>query len=220
MEHLVYVAAYVGLFSMLDCALTYANVQGVYYAVHALHNAAIVYLTAPDVIHTVTNFHNITAYPANQDAIHLCFALHLYHVMLYHSKFRADDWLHHGLMLGLALPIGCVLESHTLMGMSLFMTTGLSGGIDYALLCGVRNGLVHKNTEKAVNTFLNVWIRSPGCAGFAALSLAYLLSHASFPSMSTPVVCAYLAPTILNYWNGQYFMRQVVEDYARIGRSV
>jgi hypothetical protein len=216
MDHLVYVAAYVGLFSMLDRALTHLHVQGVYYAIHALHNAAIVYLTAPDVIHTVTDFHNIAAYPVNQDAIYICFALHVYHVLLYYTKFRTDDWLHHGLMLGLALPIGCVLETHSLIGMSLFMTTGLSGGIDYALLCGVRNGLVHKHTEKAVNTFLNVWIRSPGCVGFAALSLTHLLSHASYPSLSVPMVCAYLVPTILNYWNGQYFMRQVVEDYARI----
>ena len=207
MEHIVSIAGYIALFSLLDRVLTRGNVQGVYYAVHALHNAAIVYLTLPDVVHTLTEYHTIATYPVNHAAVSLCLALHLYHILLYYPKFRMDDWLHHGLMIGVALPIAVCYESHTLFGATLFMTTGLPGGIDYTLLCGVRNGLIHKDTEKNINAFLNVWVRSPGCAAIAALSLAHLFSQSSPPPLM-------FVPPLLTYWNGQYFMRQVVEDQA------
>jgi hypothetical protein len=91
--------------------------------------------------------------------------------------------------------------------MTLFFTTGLPGGIDYTLLALVKNGYMDRKIEKRVNTFLNVWIRSPGCVAVAALGLAHP------PSENT------LAPVIsglLTFWNGQYFMHQVVENYARL----
>ena len=41
---------------------------------------------------------------------------------------------HHILMIGIALPIGWFVDSKSLLGYSLFFTTGLPGGIDYFLL--------------------------------------------------------------------------------------
>ena len=209
---LISVTSFTALFSVLDRILTYKGFQGVYYIVHAIHNAAIVAATVPDLYHTITDLHHVDTYPPNYLAIQLCFALHLYHIALYSSKFRYDDWLHHILMVGLALPIGSLEMSHTFTGLSLFFTTGLPGGIDYALLALNRNGQIHKNTEKAINTFLNVWIRSPGCSGMAALGIASMCSRPDHFSILG------LVPCILNYWNGQYFMKQVVEDYANLNR--
>lgn len=210
--NILWIAAATGAFSTLDRALTARRMEGVYYAVHALHNAAIVVLTIPDVYFTFTNWKEIDLYPTNFAAINLCYALHFYHCILYWRKFRFDDWLHHILMIFIALPIGSLLDSHTLTGFSLFFTTGLPGGIDYALLCSVRNNLLDRMTEKRVNRALNVWIRSPGCAAHAAFTLAYLFSMPyTFP---TSLIAA-LAP-LLVYWNGQYFMDQVVTDYARL----
>jgi hypothetical protein len=214
MEAVLYTALYIGLFAVLDTAIKKGGFEKPYYAVHAIHNVLIVYNTAPDVYYSLTEFSDLDTYPTNQTAIQLCFGLHLYHLLLYWRSFCFTDWLHHGLMIGIALPIGCFLEAHTFMGMSLFFTTGLPGGIDYVLLFANRNGYVQKETQKRVNTFLNVWIRSPGCIAMATLSAVYILAREGEPGLLKAIA---LLPSILNYWNGQYFMEQVVRDSARIG---
>jgi hypothetical protein len=99
-------------------------------------------------------------------------------------------------MIGIALPIGCFLEAHTFMGMSLFFTTGLPGGIDYVLMFANRNGYVQKETQKRVNTFLNVWIRSPGCVAMATLSAVYILAREGEPGLLKVIA---LLPSLLNY---------------------
>ncbi len=200
-------------FTTLDYWLTKQRFQGVYYIVHAIHNVMIVQSTWPDVRKTFTNFQDLPLYEPNYEAIAYCFALHVYHILCYRGKFRFDDWLHHGLMIGIALPIGAYLPSSTLIGYSLFFSTGLPGGIDYALLFGVRNGWLAPLTEKRINRYLNVWIRSPGCASHAALTLAY-----SFMMSQNEIDVFFwlsVIPAVLMYWNGQYFMNQVVVDYTR-----
>ncbi len=195
-------------FVCLDKLLTLCRLEGVYYFIHSLHNAGIVYTTANDVLTTVTDFHALERYPNNDIAIGLCFALHIYHILIYWRKFRFDDWLHHGLMIFLALPIGVMLPSSTLTGYSLFFTTGLPGGIDYFLLFLVRNGWLQRLTEKRINRWLNVWIRSPGCASHAVLTCTYMLSGGNgFHWIG-------FLPALLVGWNGQYFLNQVVEDHV------
>lgn len=200
-------------FEFLDRFLIQADLQNPYYAVHALHNALIVWSTAPEVWATFTDFYGIAGRPPNDVAAILCFALHFYHISLYRDRFRFDDWLHHGLMIGIALPLGLLLPSSTFLGFSLFFTTGLPGGIDYALLFGVRNGWIERMTEKRINRFLQVWIRSPGAVALATLSAASALST---PNAHWLVRAGCLVPAALNYWNGQYFMEQVVADHAQL----
>lgn len=198
------------LFVLYDRVLTAARFEGVYYAVHAIHNAMIVRSTAPEVWKTLTNFSDALHEPTNYNALTLCFALHAYHIALYYKKFRFDDWLHHGLMIGIALPIGGLVPAATLLGFSLFFTTGLPGGIDYALLFLTRNNWLNRAVEKRINTFLNVWIRAPGCVAQAVLTLIYmnLVGATGYQAYGGLITAA------LNYWNGQYFMAQVVSDYA------
>lgn len=213
LETLFQTSLFFVIFTVLDRAITKGKWQSPYYAVHALHNTAIAYTTAPDIYNTFTDLHGLDKYSTNYLAVQLCVALHLYHIALYWQKFRLDDWLHHGLMIGVAIPLGLAVPAYTFMGFSLFFTTGLPGGIDYALLFAVRNGYLEKNTEKSINTFLNVWIRSPGCMAMAALTVACRLSNPKDLLTTTLSV----VPALLNYWNGQYFMQQVVEDHSRIG---
>jgi len=170
----------------------------------------IVAITAPDVYATITDLYGLEKYTTNLLAVQLCLALHFYHIALYWQKFRFDDWLHHGVMIGVAMPLGLFIQSYTLMGFSLFFTTGLPGGIDYALLFLVRNGYLEKHTEKSINTFLNVWVRSPGCVAMASLTLASALSR----SMDCIAQSLCILPALLTFWNGQYFMQRVVEDWA------
>jgi len=199
------------MFSVMDVVFTHAGLYGTYYGVHALHNALIVTATAPEVWMTLTNFPAAIAAETNYYAIQLCVALHVYHIIMYFSKLRCDDWLHHGLMIGVALPIGAMLNGGTLLGYSLFFTTGLPGGIDYVLLFLTRNRCVSRRFEKRVNADINVWIRSPGCVSLAAF---VCVSNAYNPQLTTLGMMGALTTAVLNYWNGQYFMRQVVENAA------
>ena len=203
-----------GIFCLSDFALTKMGWKGTYYIIHSLHNAAIVYLTFPDVTKTLTDFSHISHSLVNYQSLELCFALHAYHIVMYWNQLRKDDWLHHGLMIGIALPIGGLLPAGTLLGYSLFFTTGLPGMIDYAALFLTRNAWIHKDTEKRINTCLNVWIRSPGCISHAILTVLFVSTFQE-PSVFF-LFFAYIAG-FLNYWNGQYFMQQIVYDAGARG---
>jgi hypothetical protein len=209
------ICKYFVLFVLYDRVLTAVRLEGVYYAVHTIHNAMIIRSTAPEVWKILTNFSGIFEDSTNYDAFAMCVALHAYHIALYYKKFRFDDWLHHGLMIGIALPIATIAQGGPLLGFSLFFTTGLPGGIDYALLFLTRNNWLARTTEKRINTFLNVWIRAPGCTAQAILTIVYMnLVGATGYEFAGGVVTA-----ALNYWNGQYFMAQVVRDYALVASA-
>ena len=197
-------------FYLLDLSLTkFTPIDGIYYLIHSLHNGVIVYLTGYEVYKTLTDFKYVLSSPKNMLALEFVFALHFYHIARYWRKFRFDDWLHHILMIGIALPIGWIADSRSLLGYSLFFTTGLPGGIDYALLCLTRNNLLNKTTEKNINAWLNTWIRSPGCISHATLTLMLI----SIESIMFSQMWWYgIIVTSLTFWNGQYFMRQVVEN--------
>jgi hypothetical protein len=194
------------------CALDYLlqtfRLQGSYYAVHGLHNIVVAYLTAPDVMHSFTNFNSISDYPINTNAASIVFALHFYHIAMYYKKFKLDDWLHHILMIFVAMPIGLLVEAGSLLGYSLFFTTGFPSILDYVLLFGVRNAWLHPLTEKRVNHQLQLWLRAPGAVSHATLTIAYLFTRGAGAGL-------FWIPPLLTYWNGLYFADQVIVDHAR-----
>jgi hypothetical protein len=197
-------------FCILDRSLNYfTSLDGIYYLLHSLHNGVIIYLTGQEVFNTLTDFNYIRSSSKNMLALECVFALHLYHLAVYWRKFRMDDWLHHILMIGIALPIGWITNSKSLLGYSLFFTTGLPGGIDYALLFLNRNNWLNRNTEKAINAWLNTWIRSPGCISHATLTLMLI----SVDTIMFSYMWWYgIIAATLTFWNGQYFMRQIIEN--------
>jgi hypothetical protein len=200
-------------FCGLDYLLTLCNIGSPYYLLHTLHNIGIMYLTYEDVEHTLTNFHSLESYEVNTNAATLVVAFHLYHVVMYRNKLKYDDILHHVLMIAFAIPIGLLASSTTpLMGYSLFFATGLPGAISYFSLFLQRNDLIQRMTEKIINTWINVWIRAPGCVSHATLTLVWIFSSESDDNWRK---LAGILPAILMYWNGQYFMRQAVEDYGK-----
>ena len=200
-------------FCAADWALTAAGVASPYYLLHTVHNLGIVALTWPDVVHTFTDLKGLEAYSLNTSAVALVIALHAYHILVYRASLRFDDWLHHALMIGVAIPVGLAASSSTpLMGVSLFFATGLPGAISYFSLFLQRNGWIERLLEKRVNTAVNVWIRAPGCAAHAALTAAWALSAKDSSAFECGLA---LLPAGLMYWNGQYFMQQTVADYTR-----
>jgi hypothetical protein len=204
------VATMTGLFTVMDRSLKALGYAKPYFAVHAIHNAAIVAITARDVYAAATDIHNIATYPINWTAVLLCYALHLYHLYVYWRSFYFDDWLHHGLMVAFALPMGSTVAAGALMGANLFFTTGLPGGINYALLFAERNGWITQETKNRFNTPVHVWIRGPGCTAVATLIATTAWSNASpWHRLAATVIAA------LTFWNGQYFMQQVVVSSTR-----
>jgi hypothetical protein len=195
------------IFTQLDHQLARAGYLKPYYAVHALHNAMIVALTAGDVRAALTDVDSIFVRDITWPAVYLCYALHVYHLYEYWRVFYLDDWLHHVLMIGIALPLGSLIPGGPLLGMTLFFTTGLPGGINYALLFAERNGWVSRETEKAINVPVHQWLRGPGCVATATLIFAMVHSAAGvtvWDRFAATLIAA------LTFWNGIYFTNQIL----------
>lgn len=202
------------IFAHCDDFLAREGYQKPYYAVHVFHNAMVASLTAGDVWAALTDFNSIFVRPIAWNAVYLCTALHAYHIYRYWRTFHRDDWLHHGLMIGMALPLGCAARSGALMGMTLFFTTGLPGGINYALLFAERNGWITKEMEKAINVPVHQWLRGPGCIATAAFMIAASQAGAWWERAAATLVAA------LTFWNGIYFTNQIVraDERRRLNR--
>lgn len=194
-------------FKVIDSIIASERLHKPYYGVHVVHNLLIVSLTAPDVWNSFARFNTLHHYAPNNPATILCYALHLYHVMYYWRAFRFDDWLHHGLMVGVALPLAQQLRAGPLLGANLFFTTGLPGAISYGLLFANRNDWIDSLTTKRWNAATNLWIRAPGCIVQATLAL---LTIFTMQRVYTDQMIATVLIAALTAWNGLYFMQQSI----------
>jgi hypothetical protein len=192
------------------------KVQGKYYLVHSIHNAIMTYMVLPDMYNMYFDFCNFETHESNLIPAIMTMALHIYHIILYLPKLRSIDWIHHILMVGIALPIALCYSRGSILNHSLFYTCGVPGCIDYMLLFLSRNNVIKSMTEKKINTWLNVWLRAPGCnvhTIFTIMVLNYYYVNTSLFGIIMIVFTAYLT-----YWNGNYFMKEAVIDYElRLG---
>ena len=211
MYELVAIPIFTYVFHLLDRVITRYGYQRPYYAVHVIHNMGIVGLTVFDLHRSFAHLYTATEYPVNWWAIYLCVALHAYHIIDYLPSLRFDDWLHHGLMIGVAIPLGLNAPSGALFGANLFFTTGLPGLISYSLLFAERNGLLAKSRVQTLNKWTHLWIRAPGCVAQAALVTAVSLSTPDVPLEQQMIGCSI---ALLTAWNGLYFMEQALSSVA------
>lgn len=225
--HSMYLSQTIVIYSMLfystiDYMLS-KKLQGSYYIIHACNNACIIALTLFDTLDLYKDpYQSFTYSDTAQYASSLTYGLHLYHILMYIKKLRYDDWLHHGLMIFVALPIGNYFGATKLLSHSLFYTTGLPGMIDYACLSLVRNKKMERLTEKRINRYLNTYIRNPGCTIHSYITLISLMGYNAVISTTiNSATSSMYEPTVLNiticlistaivFWNGVYFMDQVV----------
>jgi hypothetical protein len=197
------------IFHGMDTIIVQAGLRKPYYGVHVIHNLMIVGLTSIDVWNSFARFNTLYLYEPNHAAAALCYSLHFYHIMYYWRDFRFDDWLHHGLMIGIALPMAQQLRAGPLLGSNLFFTTGLPGAISYGLLFSERNGWIQTRDAKSLNADTNLWIRAPGCVMHATLAL---LTIFTMPRVSMDQMIATILISALTAWNGIYFMQQSVRS--------
>jgi hypothetical protein len=208
----------VGFFIGIDYLLKKFNIEGRYYFNHAVCNSMVVYNTYNSMLSSYNIMSIIT--PEQLESLDIAritvCSLHLYHIIWYFRSLRKDDWLHHLLMVGLSLPLTYYIPQGNTIAHGLFFTTGLPGLIDYLLLFFNRNNLIHKYIEKRVNLFLNLWIRAPGCIMNACIGGMNLITNCNQFSNYHSYACMIIMGSM--YWNGIYFMEQVVTDYAKFNK--
>ena len=125
--------------------------------------------------------------------------LHLYHIVFFWKKLSVDEWFHHGVMLGIAVPLGLYYPTRATTTALCFLT-GYPGMFDYFLLWCVKMGWFSRNRERTCNEFINVWIRSPGCLFASFLAIPAVLTNTGNKSWAPLLLAS------LSFWNGQYYM--------------
>jgi hypothetical protein len=208
---LFYFLSFFGFYVGID-ALMGKKYEGKYFFIHGVNNALIVYLTYSDLILTFTNFNTVLTNNINILPSIITYSLHVYHTFVYYRKFKFDDWLHHILM-GAALFTAHQFCTGRLINYSLFFTTGLPGMIDYFLLFFVKNNKMNPIVEKKMNSWINLWIRCPGCTSHAVLTLLVYNIYSNTLLNSNFEKFGYIFTAAITYWNGIYFMNKVIVSY-------
>ena len=202
---------YTTLFTFFDMLLTKINIKGTYYFNHFIANIFIMYYSLPELWYCYSDFNYALTLPTNYNAIEFIFSIHFYHIIYYFNKLRFDDWLHHILMIFVVLPLALKVNNGAILSHSAFFLTGLPGGIDYFLLFLSRNGIIEKKIEKRVNKHLNLWVRCPGC--IASSTLIYQNFGHNYNDIYSQEGFYTILICLIIYWNGIYFMEQVINDY-------
>lgn len=208
------IGLYISAFIFIDKILDLFNLQGRYYFTHAIANMIIVYNTFNCMIYSyILPSINLTSFDQCGDinifiSRNITYSIHFYHIIYYYSSLRYVDWIHHIIMIGVTLPLSHLLNHNNLLGHSFFYVTGLPGMIDYIMLFLVKNNYMHKNKEKNINTLINLWIRCPGCISNVTLSIVFLINNLNILKLYEIIVGS--ITTLSIYWNGIYFMNQVV----------
>ena len=188
------------------------NYKGNYYLLHGISNMIITYACLNDVYLTYTDLFNYYTHQVNYIPTIITFSLHSYHIINYFDKLLFDDWLHHILMCGVALPIGICINSGYLLNHGLFFLTGLPGGLNYLNMFLTRNNFMRKLTQKKINSFLNLYVRCPGCVSHSVIT--FIVYNQNYENISDHEKYLIWCTAILTFWNGIYFMEQVVSNYA------
>lgn len=179
-----------------------------WFILHVIGNAFVVYHTWSDLSHLITNPIASFSREPHYEALNITVAIHFYHALFF-SNLVAIDWIHHILMISIAIgsyfcPSPVIITTNGL----LFFLNGLPGGLDYLLLSLVKYEWIRPIREKELNSYLNIWVRSPGVL-IGTYNMFLTTVYANYkPHWSTAI----LVLTIL-IWNAQYFTYRVVGNY-------
>lgn len=208
--NMLYLSFFWGLYVGIDKYIG-TKYKGKYYLIHGINNALIVYLTYNDTLNTFFDFKNVLTTNVSILPSIITLSLHLYHVYVYRAFFTQDDWTHHILM-GAALIFAHQFETGRLINYSLFFTTGFPGSIDYFLLFLVKNDKLDSIYEKKINSYINLWIRAPGCISHSVITLIVYYTY-KYSTSGYIEHIGFISTAAITYWNGIYFMNKVVISY-------
>ena len=142
--------------------------------------------------------------------INLTVALHYYH-MIFFDYLHTIDWIHHILMMYVGYNVYFNPEVGLVSNYIIFFINGFPGGLDYILLILNKYNFIQSLTEKKLNSYINIWIRSPGILiGTYCLYLARYIQPNYHPNLIDS-----LSIFGLLFWNAQYFTYRVVYNYSQ-----
>lgn len=138
-------------------------------------------------------------------------SLHLYHIIApwYYKKLRIDDIVHHVCFAFLLGILALSMKWGYVQNFIIFFLTGLPGCIDYFLLGLVKLDLINKLTEKKYNVYINNWVRGPGCV----IGASWMYVSWIFGKCNIGPILTFLS-IILVFINGQYYSKQIIENYT------
>ncbi len=203
----------IGFFIGIDILLKINNIEGRFHFNHVLCNSIVVYNTFSSMIMSYYSFNmnHQNQITSLYNAKIIIYSLHLYHTLWYFNKLRRDDWIHHILMIGVVLPLTEIVPQNNIISHGLFFTTGFPGLIIQFLSFLNRNNIINRYIEKRVNTFVHLWIRAPGCIMNNCMSLMAVYNY----QLTNYQLYGGIIMGSLVYWNGIYFMAQVLTDYNK-----
>ena len=191
------------------CCRRMKDDTGRYFLLHTLANWVITVSSASEMVSVLRDPLGKSLGTCNVLPTYMIPCLFSYHLGVFKNVPR-EEWEHHILFgLGLAGPglHYCVGPVQNAVG---FFMCGLPGGIDYALLAAVKQGLLRSATEKMWNARIQVWCRAPGI--LLSSYAIYLISKYSAVNVRTKALP--LLVFLLASFNGQYYMQKVVANTA------
>ena len=181
-----------------------------WFVLHALANAVVARSGVRDVLAVLRRPDAaMTMTMQSWTPSHLAFAVHLWHTLAY-NKLRAEDLWHHALFVGTFGYVNFSMRWGPVVNLLLFFMTGLPGGLDYAMLAAVKQGLLPAMREKAINAKINTYLRAPGLVFTAALLYTCARTGRSRVHPLAAGLCAALC-----YGNGVFYGWQVNDDFSR-----
>jgi len=146
----------------------------------------------------------------NHWAILFVVAVHTYHCLAF--PLSKQDIFHH-LMFVPTVGVygGFFVEWGPVRNCVAFFISGLPGGIDYAVLVGVKRGSISKLFQKRLASKINLWCRGP--------FLGMLLPYTCYLACALGYVkgfsnCAkVMAIALLCCYNGIYYMEMAIRNY-------
>ena len=90
----------------------------------------------------------------------------------------------------------------------LFFLNGLPGGLDYLLLTLVKYEIIRPIREKELNSYLNIWIRSPGVL-IGTHNMYFTTVYTNY----NPTIITRILVLVILVWNAQYFTYRVTGNY-------
>jgi len=207
-------------FILFDYIMEKFKIEGRYYIIHSIINGLVVYNSFEGTLNSYNILKPVDYYTINNINIikNYIYSLHVYHIIWYYMKLRFDDWLHHLLMIGMTLPLIEYVPQSNIILHCFFFINGLPGCIDYLLLFLNRNNIVSVYFEKKINNYLNLWIRCPGCIMTITLIICNIVLYYNTLPLYSIISMLIIIMTV--YWNGIYFMNQIVIDYNRYIKKI
>jgi hypothetical protein len=156
-------------------SLLTSDYPGRWFFLHAIWNFGITIACIPDIIESL----NQPSHACSPKKMYnlmptlMSMSLHLYHCCApwFWHKLTKEDFFHH-----IVFAIGGLGSVSVLWSwgpganFSFFFLTGFPGGLDYFMLGLVKLRLMNRMKEKEWNSFINAWIRGPGCTAAAAFT--------------------------------------------------